>query len=184
MRKVLILVVLLAGCAVPPANPVRQGTATPVQVEDRPLAKTAAAATPAPSETAQPEKEGEPAERPLIVYHRSGGIAGSEEEWKIYASGRVSHADLAKHDNPIQEWQVEPEQVAELLHKIETLGFFDLEDDYMPLDTCCDRFTHEVTVRRGGNVKSLRVLDATPEVPVVAWDTIDAIQGFLEEGKE
>lgn len=184
MRKVLILVVLLAGCAVPPANPVRQGTATPVQVEDRPLAKTAAAATPVPSESAQPEGEGEPAERPLIVYHRSGGIAGTEEEWKIFASGRITHADLAKPETPIQERKVEPEEVAELIHKVETLGFFDLEDDYVPLDTCCDRFTHEVTVRRGGNVKSLRVLDAAPEAPVEAWDTIEAIQGFLEGGNE
>lgn len=104
----------------------------------------------------------------VIIYQRSGGIAGMSERWVVYPDGRVLQPDG-------QIRHVPPEQVSTLLRKIESLGFFDMNDEYLPQNPCCDRFTHTLTVRRDNQRKHVTTLDATPGTPAALWEAIDAV---------
>ena len=79
-----LLIVALAGCATLPAE------------APSPSDTPAATETPAPTVTSAatattPPKSELPAEA-VIVYKRSGGIAGLDEMWTIYPDGNVTHA--------------------------------------------------------------------------------------------
>ncbi len=94
----------------------------------------------------------------VIVYRRSGGFAGISEQWRIYPDGKIVNGDG-------RGFRVPEERVKELLLTIEALGFFEMPDSLGPLDACCDRFIHEITVRRGDEVKKVATVDADPMLP-------------------
>lgn len=113
----------------------------------------------------------------VLILQRSGGFAGVSEQWTIYADGVVEANDGRR-------WQAAPEEVARLVAEIEQLGFFELDSRYVPLDTCCDRFTYELTVRSGERSHTVTVLEATPDAPQALWDALGAVQSFLSEVTE
>ncbi len=121
-----------------------------------------------------PDKLTEAMEGAVIIYQRSGGIAGTFEQWTIYLDGRITADDG-------RIWQVAPEEVQQLLGDIEALGFFEMSDRYVPLDACCDRFTYEVTVLRGSKVKRVTTIDAAPNTPTKLWRVIEEISGLVSD---
>jgi hypothetical protein len=50
-----------------------------------------------------------------------------------------------------------------------------MEDEYLPEDTCCDRLTHTLTLRRNNQTKTVTTLDATPNAPAALWGAIDIV---------
>lgn len=108
----------------------------------------------------------------VIIYQRSGGFAGIHEQWTIYPDGRIMAGDG-------REWRVTPEQVERLLTEIEALGFFEMEGRYMPLNTCCDRFTYEITVRHGDTVNTVTTIDAALDAPPELWCVINVINDLV-----
>lgn len=94
----------------------------------------------------------------VIVYERSGGLAGRTEEWTIYADGRVVSGDG-------RIGQLLPQDVTNLVQQIEAAGFGGWRDTYGPPAACCDRYTHNLTVRLAGQTKSVKTIDAAPEEP-------------------
>ncbi len=133
------------------------------------------AASPATGEGQVPAKPDGTIEDAAVVYRRSGGLTGRSQTWAIYLDGRI----MAPTG---QVRQVTPAQVTELMKKIEALGFFAMEDRYMPQNTCCDRFTHTLTVRRGGQAKTVTTLDATPNAPAELWEAINAVARLATSG--
>ena len=71
----------------------------------------------------------------VILYHRSGGIAGLDEIYTIYSDGRITIGNE-------KEWQVSPQAVQRLLEQIEQAGFFQAEQTGPVRVPCCDRFTY------------------------------------------
>jgi hypothetical protein len=110
----------------------------------------------------------------VLVFRQSGGLAGVNDQWVLYADGRIKTSTG-------QNLQVSPEAVAQLLDEIEKLGFYELESRYVPLNTCCDRFTYEVTIRNGGREHSITVLEATPDVPESVWTILNKVSAFLSQ---
>lgn len=109
----------------------------------------------------------------VIVYQRSGGFAGVQEQWAIYPDGQIVASDG-------RQWQVPSEQVEQLLAEIETLGFFEMDGSYMPLDTCCDRFTYVIMVRHHDDtVKTVTTIDASPDTPPELWRVIDEMSSLV-----
>ncbi|HXV98362.1 MAG TPA: hypothetical protein VEC93_08055 [Anaerolineae bacterium] len=108
----------------------------------------------------------------VLIYQRSGGIADIAEAWSVYPNGRVVASDG-------REWQVKPQQVEQLLHNIEALGFFELKDNYVPKDTCCDRFTHQLTVRRDNEIHTITTLDAAPDAPAELQTILTEVYNFF-----
>jgi hypothetical protein len=111
----------------------------------------------------------------VIVYERSGGIAGETNTWKIYADGRVV-------DGEGNEWQVAPAQVEELLADLETMGFFELDESYMPLDTCCDRFTYTLVVGTDGGAHRVTTIDDS-DAPEAVWNALDSVSTFIQDAQ-
>jgi hypothetical protein len=124
------------------------------------------------AESPVPGKLTEAGGEAAIVYRRSGGFAGVSEQWIIYADGRITAGNG-------RQWQVKPERVEQILDDIQALGFFEMKGRYMPLNTCCDRFTYEITVRRGGVVHTVVTMDAAPDAPVALWQILEKVSSLL-----
>ncbi len=158
----LLAILLLAACApVSPQAPDPVASATPAPTETAPVETE----TPAPAVTLQP------ADLPLLVYHRSGGFAGIIETWEIYADGR------AMSENGLLQFA--PSEVSALMDEIKSLGFFDLEDSYLPKDPCCDRFFYEITVNADGKSKTVKTVDGTPDLPTNLLAVLNRVNTFI-----
>ncbi|MEW5986129.1 MAG: protealysin inhibitor emfourin [Chloroflexota bacterium] len=107
-----------------------------------------------------------------ITYQRSGGFAGVMEEYTIQSDGTVATKDG-------RTFQVEAAQVAQLVEDIEALGFFDLTGDYLPDDTCCDRFEYILTVTKGDQSNTVMTVDAAEEAPAELFQIIDKVNAFI-----
>lgn len=86
----------------------------------------------------------------VIIYQRSGGLAGIAEEWRIYPSGLVVSGDG-------QENKVDPGEISALLSEIEALGFFEMRDSDRLSSSCRDCFVHQIIVSSGESINSIRV---------------------------
>lgn len=98
---------------------------------------------------------------PWIVFHRSGGIAGFDETWSIFANGRVEHRGSGVGRSVF----LRDDQVRELSKVVRAANFEALADSYVPEESCCDRFFYEITVMLDGRSKTVNTLDAAPDEP-------------------
>lgn len=108
----------------------------------------------------------------VITYQRSGGFAGVMEEYTIQSDGAVTTKDG-------QTFQVEPAQVEQLVQEIEDLGFFNLTGDYLPDDTCCDRFEYTLTMTKDDQSNTVMTVDAAEEAPAELFQIIDKVNAFI-----
>jgi hypothetical protein len=163
-RYLLILLsiaMLLSACA-PAAvesNPPAAATAEPVATEEAKAATQVSAS--------EAELDGA-----AIVFHRTGGVAGVDEEWKIYPDGRVVASEG-------EQRAIEAGQVATLLQAIEALGFFEMKDSYGQLSQCNDCFTYKLTVSSGGKVKSVTTIDNASDAPPELGQVLEQINTLL-----
>jgi hypothetical protein len=105
-----------------------------------------------------------------IIVQRSGGIAGTSDQWAIFPDGRVLVGRT-------KELRVTPAAVTGLMASIERRGFFTLELA-RPVP-CPDCFTYTITVSSGGRVHSVSWVDGQKSVPQAALDVLDDINVFL-----
>jgi hypothetical protein len=166
-----LLIIVLTGCATLPAE-APAPTETPA-----PTASPAPSATPAVTATTPPKSE-LPGEA-VIVYKRNGGIAGLDEMWTIYPDGNVTFAAHAQGEGPERLYQVEAAEVAALVDTLETLGFFALTGNYLPLNTCCDRITYDIEARSDDQYNHVATLDGAEGTPPELWQAIDALNKFV-----
>jgi len=85
--------------------------------------------------------------------HLSGGLEGLDQTWIIEADGTVLGPDGYLG-------QLDADARARLEAAITGADFFELDDEYLPDDICCDRFLYEVTITRGGQTHTVTTLDA------------------------
>ncbi len=85
--------------------------------------------------------------------HLSGGLEGRDETWVIAPDGTVLGPDGYLG-------QLRATDMERLDAAVTAAGFFDLDDDYLPDDLCCDRFIYEVTITRGGQTHLVTTIDA------------------------
>ncbi|MCB0194961.1 MAG: hypothetical protein KDJ65_23630 [Anaerolineae bacterium] len=185
---IIVLIILLTACGVP-AQPAPTPTATVIAVTPAPTAPpllepTVASPLPTPTEpifespiaTQVPDSSTDDpiSDRPVIELKRSGGFAGREETFVIYADGRI--------ENEAQgTFQADPQALETLLSDAATDGFFDLGDSYLSRDPCCDRFTYELTLRHNGQEKSVTTIDDADNPPPALVSTLEAVNLFLFE---
>ena len=113
-------------------------------------------------------------EEPVIIYEREGGLKGigpSQYVWRIYADGRVTSSQD-------QSWQVAPEEIADLLTSLNIASFRDLNTNYVPEDTCCDRAQHTITIQADGQTYKFTTLDGV-DMPDALTNALDTINTFL-----
>lgn len=160
--------------AIPTADLAQTTFDSPMPTEVTPLPPTAK--TPTPVASKDTDKGRATIGDAVIIYQRSGGFAGVHEQWTVYPDGRITASDG-------REWQVAPERVEQLLADIETSDFFEMSGRYMPLNTCCDRFTYEITVRSGDRVHTVTTMDAAPNTPAELWRVIDEISRLVTDSE-
>jgi hypothetical protein len=167
----LLALVGLAACAPATAQvpPVPTAPAATPTVEP-----TATESAPAPMAT--PTSPAAPAHTLLIQYHRSGGIAGLDETWLFYADGVVDHAGRGQG----RATQLSASQLAALMAVVRSPEVAALKESYVPANTCCDRFLHEITLTLDGQTKSVRTLDAAPDQPPALTSLLEAINNALQ----
>ena len=117
----------------------------------------------------------------VITFERNGGIAGIAEEWTLQPDGQITLKDGQTDDT--QTWQIPAEQMTQLLTDIEALGFFALDGNYLPLDTCCDRITYQLTIQNEAGQHTISTLDAAPDVPETVWTILDKIGAVVDNLK-
>ncbi len=172
--KIILLICLLAvtscnggvGESIPTATVTAEGLLTKVPVlPSMTPSKLPPVATVAPKVTLD-------SSRPLIIFNRSGGLAGVDEEWQIYADGHII-------DNLGRKLQVSATTVDQLWLSIKDSGFLTFVETYLPKDPCCDRFTYVITVRDGDNEHTVTTIDQTPGAPPELFDIIQSLNTLL-----
>jgi hypothetical protein len=167
------LTVLLSACALLP-----QSAAQTTLTADEGQSPTQTAPAPKVTEIAlTPIGKPKPPEGipvgAVIIYRRSGGIAGLDEQWEIFDDGRM----VAKNGAVAQ---AAPAEVSALLAELARIGFFDLQPQPLPLDLCCDRFTYELTAVSGQRAQTYTAVDAQEGVPSAFWQALELVQAFLQ----
>ncbi|MBK7896498.1 MAG: hypothetical protein WAS33_28200 [Candidatus Promineifilaceae bacterium] len=138
-----------------------------VETAHAPEDELAATATAAPTATYEPDT--------AVIFQRSGGIGGSEEKWVIFTDGRVeTNSSLAPG--------LSANEVSQLLHSLDSVGFFSLNGSYLPEDTCCDRYLYEITALQGTTFHTVTTLEATPDMPEALQQSLNFIQNALFAG--
>ena len=137
-------------------------------------AETAHAPEEAVEETVLPPPTTTFAPNTAVIFKRTGGIGGLNEEWIIFTDGRIQTTSTT-----IPE--LSAERVSQLLNSLETAGFFELDDTYLPEDTCCDRFFYEITAVNNSTFHTVTTLEDTPDMPEALQQTLRLIQNALFE---
>jgi hypothetical protein len=115
----------------------------------------------------------------VIVYKRSGGIAGTHGVWLIYADGRL---EVSSRPEETTQMQLPSGAVEHALQRIAEAGFFDLKGNYVPLDQCCDRFTYELTVNYEGRVNTVTTMDGA-EQPTALVEALAVVNDLIQEAE-
>jgi len=164
---------VLAGCAVvtapTPGAASTQGTvrASPVS----PLAPLSPLSPLAPPQTA---------DGPVIIYERDGGLAGTHDEWRIYADGRVVATSKAKGNS---QAQLPASVVDDAVMRIVDGGFFKLQESYLPANRGADRFTYRLTIIQGRTLKTVTTMDAT-EQPAALSNALNIVGGLVQQAAQ
>jgi hypothetical protein len=166
-----LTLVLLAGCALRSENvedhPNAQASIIP---QDTQITETT---RPTPSDNA-PYKQEQIPQGAVLSYQRSGGFAGIEERWIVYADGHIQ-------DSQGNEWYAPVDMIQELLQTIDGLEYFSLHSSYLTKNTCCDRFIYQLIVQYGGKTHQVVTIDANEDTPEALKQILVEVQSFLNK---
>jgi hypothetical protein len=110
---------------------------------------------------------------PVISFHQSGGFAGVNRQWQIYADGRVV-------DGGGKTTRADVQAVERLRASIRDSGFFEFAGSYMPKQPmCCDHYSYVITVRDGERSHTVATLSQAPAAPAELFEIITSIQNLL-----
>jgi len=103
--------------------------------------------------------------------HITGGIAGIDETWALSADGIVTRPDggLAVAN---------PTDLAALHTAVAAARFFELDAEYLPDDTCCDRFEYTVSLTQGDRSNRVVTIDDA-DAPEGLFAVIDAFRDVV-----
>lgn len=119
----------------------------------------------------------------MIVFERSGGLAGVHEVWRFYEDGRVVKTEQRR--NVTEEAQLSRGAVRDAVERVVEAGFLDLDDEYMPANRCCDRLTYRLTVVYDGSVKTVTTMDGAEQPPALAGalEVVNTLIGQATSGQ-
>jgi hypothetical protein len=193
MRRTLLILflLLLAACGsaatqAPPAAPtgVPQATTLPPTAAPLPTGAPHATELPAPTDAPAPTNAAQQPSTPaatapatgqsqggvLVVYHKSGGIAGVDETLTVYADGRFELTDKRGATQTGQAGQAALDDLKQLLAGPE---FAALDTKYQA--SGADLFTYKIEVPGAG--KTVVTMDNAPTPPVLA-QAIEKLEGL------
>ncbi len=114
----------------------------------------------------------------VIVFERSGGLAGIHEVWRFYEDGRVIKTEPRR--SVTKETQLPRGAVQEAVERVIKAGFLDLTNEYMPANRCCDRFTYRLTIVYKGSVKTVTTMDGAEQPPALAR-ALEVVNALIDQ---
>jgi hypothetical protein len=112
-------------------------------------------ATPAPSPLASPQSISDA----YLVYHRSGGLTGSDDTWIIDLQGKLTQQG-SNASSQLTAAQRDALDVA-----IRDARFMELGNSFLDKNTCCDRYEYTITITANSQSKTVRTIDGSPVAP-------------------
>ena len=105
----------------------------------------------------------------LVVYQRSGGLAGLRDYLTIYSNG---YCELQRKGVELK-FTLQPSELAHLKNLMEEANFVGLKDSYLPTNTGADFFEYVVSYQPGtGKMHTVRAISSA--IP-------NALQPILKE---
>jgi hypothetical protein len=172
------LLLLLAACGQAPTSGASQPTqpaaptqppaattahtqpAVPTQAPEATLAPKSAAPTQPPTATTAPKAGG--ANDVVVIFHRSGGIAGVDDSLTVYADGKLQ---LSGRGSAAKQAEAAPAQIAELQKLLASPEFTALQSRYQAVGA--DQFVYELTIPSGGKQRMITTIDGAKNPPVL-----------------
>ena len=178
------LILLLPACSrsvqpAPPAPTALSATLSPKPTIVSPLPSPTAPMfeSPISSDEAETPTDQPQSDEPVIEFKRSGGFAGRADTFLIYADGRIE-------SNGQAGGQIGAEQVEAVLSQADAAGFFELDESYLAKDTCCDRFTYQLTLRHEDKKNSVVTIDDADNPPVALQSTLEAVDALVSNAAQ
>ena len=150
----LILGLLLVGCAT--ENLAESLVSTPIITPTETAVSTSEPQGIIAMPSTEEEIESVGNDEPVIIYSQTGGFAGLERVWNIYADGRIENGagELVG--------MAEAEEITAVLTLADEVNFYELDDAYLNGDDCCDLFTYTLTITHNEQVKTVTTRDNSP----------------------
>jgi hypothetical protein len=139
------------------------------------LAACGPASSPAGPDPKGPAEVGD-GEDMVISLEVSGGIAGISEKYTLFPDGRIISGQG-------KETRVDPKQFEPVYSELQEQGFFEMQDDYTLFSTCRDCFTYILSVQKGGQIKTVKAEEGSPNAPAGLWVVVREIDALLTEVK-
>lgn len=114
-----------------------------------------------------------------IVFTRGGGPMDTHAQWTIYADGTIALAD-GPEAAAREVGQVTAAQVAALVTRLDSLGFFEMQPAYGANDNCADCILYSVTVTHGGETKTVTTPDAASDAPPELGQALELITTLID----
>jgi hypothetical protein len=111
----------------------------------------------------------------LVIFMRTGGIAGLEETLTVYEDGRVTFVGR----NTESTSQVAPDDLAELRRLLATPEFAALKTRYSALGA--DLFSYSIITGKGGKSQMVVTMDGAKHPPIL--DQVLAELGKLMQAR-
>ncbi len=110
----------------------------------------------------------------VVGYERSGGLAGVNERWSIYAGGRIVNQNG-------ETITVDAAKVTDLLDAIDTAGFFDMKSASIigGLNNCKDCFSYKLTVTSNGQTNTITTYDGAKGLPDSFWAILKQVNDLV-----
>lgn len=106
---------------------------------------------------------------PLLVLEQEGGIAGATSELTIFRTGEATLAqDPAPGGIPVRRWTLAQPDYDAIAGLLQSAAFRELDDEYLPENTCCDRITYTFRVPTTGGERTIRTMDAAQQPEALA----------------
>lgn len=115
---------------------------------------------------------------PLLIFQRTGGFAGLEDEWWLFGDGRI----VNQRDNQVQ--QVDGNEVMALHQDMLNGDFMNLSAEYMPATIDENRFVYTVTLIDGENRHTVTTMDEAENAPDLLRESLRRITTLLVSQRE
>jgi hypothetical protein len=113
----------------------------------------------------------------VILYQKSGGFAGVNESWWIYADGRL-------RDKDGNEWQLPTQAVETFLANSKKAGLAQLSANFLPEGFCCDQFIYGLIVRQDDGIYQVVTADGLDTTPQELFQLIDDVATLVADRNE
>ena len=115
---------------------------------------------------------------PLLVLEQEGGIAGATSELTIFRTGEATLAqDPAPGGIPVRRWTLPQPDHDAITALLESAAFRELDDEYLPENTCCDRITYTLRMPTADGERTIRTMDAAQQPEVLA-DLLERVRAL------